>query len=361
MKNIVVKTNTKQYPIYIETDFNELVHAFKNAGFENRKICIITDDNVSPLYLEQIKTMLTDEVSPHTSAYIFAAGESSKTLDTVQTFYRFFCEQRLDRKAVVVALGGGVVGDMAGFAASTYMRGISFVQIPTTLLAMVDSSVGGKVGVDFLNQKNMIGAFYQPDFVYISIDTLKTLPKNQLAAGMAETIKYGFIRSEDFYITIVDNKEAIKELDTNMFFELINGSCKMKASVVAKDEREAGLREILNFGHTFGHAIETLSGFSLLHGECVAVGMIAALYLSYKKGNITFEQLRLAESILAFFDLPIEVVDFSPEDIYEQMFSDKKVKDDKINVVLLSEIGEAYTTDACTKEEMLEAIHYIVN
>ena len=197
--------------------------------------------------------------------YVFEAGENSKHLGTISDFYNFFVEEKLDRKSVVVALGGGVVGDMAGFAASTYMRGISFVQVPTTLLAQVDSSVGGKTGVDFNGNKNMIGAFYQPDFVFINSETLKTLPYREVAAGIAEAIKYGYIIDKDFLEYCVENKGSIKSLDNNALIEVIYKCCEAKAYVVSKDEKELGLRAILNFGHTFGHSVETLNNFKLLH------------------------------------------------------------------------------------------------
>ena len=186
MKELKIKTPTSEYPIYITEGFDKLAEAFETAGLAGRKLCIITDSNVAPVYLDTIKTVLADW---QPSSYVFEAGEESKNLDTISDFYKHFIDEKLDRRSVLVALGGGVTGDMTGFAAATYMRGIPFVQIPTTLLAQVDSSVGGKTGVDFLGNKNMVGAFYQPKFVYINSETLSTLPKEQVAAGMAEAVK----------------------------------------------------------------------------------------------------------------------------------------------------------------------------
>ena len=199
---------------------------------------------------------------------------------------------------------------MAGFAAATYMRGIKFIQIPTTLLSQVDSSVGGKVGVDFFGNKNMIGAFYQPEFVYINIKTLNTLPYEQIAAGMAEAIKYGYIIDKDFLNYFKDNMEKIKKLSPKEIKQIIYTSCKAKAYVVSEDEKESGLREILNFGHTFGHSIESLSNFELLHGECVAIGIISALKLSLDRGYINQIDLNFAKKLFSFFELPINIKDF---------------------------------------------------
>lgn len=352
MNDIFVKTDAKEYPIHIEQSFDGLLTAIKAAGLDNRKLCIVTDSNVSQLYLDSFKKLFLGDVP----AFIFEAGEDSKNLTTITECYEFFINNRLDRKSVVLALGGGVTGDMAGFAAATFMRGISFVQIPTTLLSMVDSSVGGKVGVDFLGGKNLIGAFYQPDFVYINTSTLKTLPPCQFASGMAEAVKHGFIRSSSYLYMITENRQAIKSLDENALKELILGSCKIKADVVSQDEKESGLREILNFGHTFGHAVETLLSFTLSHGECVSLGMVCALYLSLKKGNISYEDFENARNTLKFFDLPIKIEGLNPDDIYNQMFLDKKTKNNKLSLVLLSKIGSAYTTSDCGGREILDAI-----
>ncbi len=270
-------------------------------------------------------------------------------------------EKHLDRNSLILALGGGVTGDMAGFAAATYMRGIPFVQIPTTLLSQVDSSVGGKVGVDFLQNKNMIGAFYQPVFVYINLDTLKTLPKEQLSSGVGEVIKHGLILDKSYFDFVESSSELFFKLDLGVLERIIRRSCELKGSVVSQDEKEAGLREILNFGHTLGHAIETLFDFKLFHGQCVSIGMVGASYLSYINGFISKELLRRIENTLVSYDLPIRLDGLDKEDIYNQMLLDKKTKNNVINFVLLSSIGKAVRISNITKEQIFSAISYIQN
>ena len=356
MKVLEVKTALKDYPIYIDHSYDELVSAFEKSGLKPSKLCIITVTNVEKYYLETIESMLSEKFD--VCHYVFEAGENSKHLGTISDFYNFFVEEKLDRKSVVVALGGGVVGDMAGFAASTYMRGISFVQVPTTLLAQVDSSVGGKTGVDFNGNKNMIGAFYQPDFVFINSETLKTLPYREVAAGIAEAIKYGYIIDKDFLEYCIENKESIKSLDNNALIEVIYKCCEAKAYVVSKDEKELGLRAILNFGHTFGHSVETLNNFKLLHGECVAIGMVAALYYSMECGNTTKEDIENIEKLLEFFELPTRC-DNNVDEVYNQMFYDKKTSSGKIKIVALKKIGEAFIDSSNDVTNIKKAIEYI--
>ena len=358
MKVLNVDTGIKNYPIYIDNSFAMLKKAFLNSGISNTKICIITDSNVSPIYSDTIKNILC-EISENVSCYAFEAGESQKNINTICDFYKFFVENHLDRKSVLVALGGGVVGDMCGFAAATYMRGIKFVQIPTTLLSQVDSSVGGKTGIDFMGNKNMVGAFYQPEFVFINTETLKTLPYREVAAGLAEAVKYGYIQDKDFLNYFIENKELLKELDSEAIANVVYGSCKVKAQVVSEDEKENGIRAILNFGHTFGHAIETLSDFKMLHGECVAVGMVAALYFSYKRGNAAIEDVEELKKLLNYFELPTYIEEFDSQSIYNQMFYDKKTKNGVINIVALNSIGNAIITNSGTKEEIKASIEYI--
>ncbi len=358
MKILSVDTGAKKYPIYIDNNYNGLSDAFKLAGLEGRKACIITDTNVAPIYADKIINELSDVFS-ELSYYAFEAGETSKNITTICDFYKFFVEKQLDRKSVLIALGGGVVGDMCGFAAATYMRGIAFVQIPTTFLSQVDSSVGGKTGIDFMGNKNMVGAFYQPEFVYINSETLKTLPYREVAAGIAEAIKYGYIIDKDFLDYFFENKEDIKNLVSDKIIDVIYTSCKAKAYVVSKDEKENGLRAILNFGHTFGHSIETLSDFKMLHGECVAVGMIAALYFSYEKGCVALDDVKKAEDILSYFDLPVTIKDFSCDEIHHQMFYDKKTKNGIINIVALDKIGNAYVENGADADRIKKAIEYI--
>lgn len=360
MKILNVDTGTKKYPIYIDSTYDGLLQAFKDAELTGRKACIITDSNVAPLYLDKIVEILGDDFAD-LSYYVFEAGEKHKNINTICDFYKFFVEKQLDRKSILIALGGGVVGDMCGFAAATYMRGIPFVQIPTTLLSQVDSSVGGKTGIDFMDNKNMVGAFYQPEFVYINSKSLNTLPYREVAAGIAEAVKYGYIIDDKFLDYFDDNRDKIKNLEPENINEVIYKSCEAKAYVVSKDEKENGLRAILNFGHTFGHSVETLSNFSMLHGECVSVGMVAALYFSCKKGFTSLEDLKKAENLLKFFDLPVHIDGFSSDEIYNQMFYDKKTKSGKLNIVALKKIGEAYIEKNANADEVRQAIDYIAD
>lgn len=359
MKILSVDTGKTVYPIYIDNNYDSLIDAFEKAGLTGRSVCIITDTNIEPLYIDKIYSIINGHFSK-VCYYAFEAGENSKNLSTIMDFYRFFIENHLDRKSVLVALGGGVVGDMCGFAAATYMRGIPFVQMPTTLLSQVDSSVGGKTGVDFLGNKNMIGAFYQPEFVYINTDTLNTLPYKEVAAGIAEAFKHGYIQDKEYLKLFFDKKEEIKNLEHKVIAEVVYGSCRIKANVVSQDEKEMGLREILNFGHTFGHSIETLSDFKMLHGECVGVGMLSGLYFSAMRGLIDKVEIEKCEKLLEFFELPVRINNYSVDEIHKQMFNDKKTKNGVINIVALEKIGRAYTDKTATAEEIEEAIKYIV-
>ncbi len=359
MKVLSVDTGRTVYPIYIDDNYDGLINAFEEAGLTDRSLCIITDTNVAPYYLEKVENILKGHFTKVCS-YAFAAGENSKNMETIMDFYKFFIENHLDRKSVLVALGGGVAGDMCGFAAATYMRGISFVQMPTTLLSQVDSSVGGKTGIDFMGNKNMIGAFYQPEFVYINTDTLKTLPYREVAAGIAEAVKYGYIIDKDFLDYFMENKEKIKKLDSEAVNTVIYLSCKAKADVVGQDEKEQGLRAILNFGHTFGHAIETLSDFTMLHGECVGIGMLSGLYFSAQRGMIDENEIEKCEDLLKFFELPVRIKDYSVADIHRQMFNDKKTKNGVINIVALEEIGKAYIDKTATEKEIENAVKYVI-
>lgn len=359
MERIIVETPAKTYPIVFEQSFEALAELIKEQKLDNRKMCIVADTNTNKLYTDKVIEQLK-KVTDDIFSYCFEAGEQHKNLETIYSFYKFFQQNRFDRKTVVVALGGGVCGDMAGFAAATYLRGIPFVQIPTTLLSQVDSSVGGKTGVDFNGAKNSIGAFYQPEFVYINTSTLETLPKREFSAGMAEVIKYGCILSNKFFEYLQEQKQNILSMQHDILSEVIKQCCLLKADVVSKDEKESGLREILNFGHTIGHAIETKFDFKLLHGECVALGMIAVMELGRKRGDVTQQQLEQVKELLEYFKLPAYVNNISKQSIYEQMFLDKKVKQNKIRFVLPKGIGEVYTTSDVTEKEIMEAIDFVV-
>ena len=339
------------YPIYFCRSYSDLHETFKNTGLLGRKICIVTDTNVASLYLDTVKEALGGA-----PAFIFKVGEAQKHMGTLQEMYKSFLAYKLDRHSIIVALGGGVAGDLAGFAAATFMRGVDFVQLPTSLLAQVDASVGGKTAIDFENVKNLIGAFHQPRLVYINLTALSTLPHQEFVSGMGEVIKHGLIGDEVYYRYLQDNCQAIKDLDPEAMLQVVAGSCRIKERVVSKDEKEAGLREILNFGHCVGHAVESLSNYSLPHGQCVAIGMCAVLRLSLKMGHITQEETEQAVKLMKAFDLPTTTTGYEPEKILAAMYKDKKTINDVLRVVLLKKIGEAYTDNTVSPENILESL-----
>ena len=291
-KSIPVKANDSIiYHIELVHDFSMFPAFLQELGYgRSQKICIVTDSNVAPLYARDVQDLLEkefDTVILHT----FEAGEHNKNLETVNSLYQTLIEQHFDRQDLLVALGGGVVGDLTGFAAATYLRGIDFIQVPTSLLSEVDSSIGGKTGVDFMQYKNMVGAFYQPKLVYMNLNVLKTLPKDQLISGFGEILKHGLIRNYDYFLWMNEHEKEILALDYNTLEEMVYQSCLIKRDVVERDPKEKGERALLNFGHTIGHAVEKLSDFGLSHGVCVGLGMVAASYISCQQGNLTKEQL----------------------------------------------------------------------
>lgn len=359
MENIKVDTGSTAYPIYFTESFEGLAEAAEKCGYKGRKLCIVSDSNVAPIYAKKVSEALKGVFS-EIKVCIFKAGEKSKTIDTIKGFYDFLLENKFDRKSVIAGLGGGVAGDMAGFAAATFMRGVDFVQIPTTLLAQVDSSVGGKVGVDYGSYKNVVGAFYQPKFVYINTSTIDTLPKREFSAGMAEVIKYGIIQSEDFYDYLKINKEKIKAYDKECLTHIIRSCCEMKAVVVGEDEHDTGLREILNYGHTIGHAVEGLKEFELIHGECVSIGMAAVMDISEKRGMVSADDVAELKGLLRYFDLPVSVGGLKAEDVYEQLFHDKKVSSGKLKFVLADGIGKTLRTSEVSKEEVMGAVNAVL-
>ncbi|WP_026506024.1 3-dehydroquinate synthase [Butyrivibrio sp. NC3005] len=346
------------YDIIFRNDFDGLASRVRELGFLKRKICIITDSNVRPLYLDCVRDLLKSVGKVF--AFEIEAGEDNKNLNTVRNIYGYLIENHFDRHDLLVALGGGVVGDITGFAASTYLRGIAFIQIPTTLLAQTDSSIGGKTGVDFEGYKNMVGAFYMPALVYINTEVLKTLDDRQFAAGFAEVMKYGLIMDQEFYFWLIENMYEIQEKDNEVLTHMIYRSCECKKEVVEKDPKEQNERALLNFGHTIGHAIEKASNFKLLHGECVALGSIAAAYISMKKGLIETGTCYEIRDMFVPFNLPISVENIEPNQIAELIKSDKKVDNGTIRFILLHDIGKAFIDTTVTKEEICEAVKEIL-
>ena len=363
MKKILpVSTNDKfAYNIMICHNFENLIENIITIKSEkSRKICIVTDENVEKLYAETIRGILSDYYS-EVLIYAVPAGEQFKNLETVSRLYEYLINAHFDRKDLLAALGGGVVGDMTGFVAATYLRGIDFVQIPTTLLSQVDSSVGGKTGVDFLHYKNMVGAFYMPKLVYINTEVLGSLPKEQFASGMAEVIKYGLIQRADFFGQLSEEKEAIRAMQPEVLADIIYTSCACKREVVEEDPTEQGIRAILNFGHTAGHAIEKMSDFSLFHGQCVAIGMVAAALLSQKRGYLSEEEVRRIRELIADYDLPVSASGMSVEEVLMATKSDKKMSGGHIRFILLKEIGKAVIDEQVTDEELREVIGEVVD
>jgi 3-dehydroquinate synthase len=342
----VVLSDHRSYPIFIGAgvlDQAELVQPY----FTGRQFCIVTNTTVATLYEKKICDLLIrSNPDAQISIVRLPDGESYKTLETLNGIFDVLLQERHNRKTTLVALGGGVVGDMAGFAAATYQRGVDFVQIPTTLLSQVDSSVGGKTGVNHPLGKNMIGAFYQPQVVLIDTDVLRTLPEREFAAGLAEVIKYGLIADADFFAWLEANIEALNNRDPQALVYAIRRSCEIKADVVGQDEFEGGIRAILNLGHTYGHAIETEMGYGTwLHGEAVAAGMIMACELSVDLGWLSPDILTRAIGLMRQAKLPVAPPrGMSGEAFMKHMAVDKKVLDGSIRLVLLQDCGKAVVT-----------------
>ncbi len=357
MKTLHLDLGENSYDIIIDKDFGGLCAALAAINAP-KKILIVTDSNVEPLYAGEVRALLTDG-GYDTAVSVIPAGEEHKNMAAILDICRDMLDFGMDRKSMVLALGGGVVGDMAGFAAAIYMRGIRFVQVPTTLLSQSDSSVGGKTGVDFGGAKNILGAFHQPSLVYMNVTTLKTLPEREFVSGMGEVIKHGIIRNADFFDYLEKNVDAVKALDPEVMIDLSYENCSVKARVVENDEKENGLRAILNFGHTIGHAVEGAFDFSLTHGECVGLGMSAASYIAEKRGMIDARMLERINNILLAYGFDIKAHGADADKIIELMGKDKKKTAGKLKFVLPECIGRVKIVTDVTREEIRAAIGYI--
>ena len=346
------------YDIVFTQSFGELPQELANLECEGRRLCILTDSKVNELYGEEILSLLQGKCRKAVK-YVFPNGEENKTLDTVKGIYKFLIEEGFDRRDMLLALGGGVTGDITGYAAATYLRGIDYVQIPTTLLSQADSSIGGKTGVDFDGYKNMVGAFKMPRLVYMNAAVLQTLEDRQFFSGFAEVMKHGLIRDGVFYTWLIENMYEICERDLSVLQEMLIRSCTVKKLVVEKDPTEQGDRALLNFGHTIGHAIEKAKHFELYHGECVALGMVAAAHISWKRELITMDEYYEIRDMFVPFYLPISVDDIDPQEILRLTKSDKKMESGKIKFVLIKKIGKAFLDRTVTDEEILAAINEI--
>ncbi|MCX6897277.1 MAG: 3-dehydroquinate synthase [Verrucomicrobia bacterium] len=322
-----------------------------------RCCAILTDATVSPRYATAVRDALTAaawSVSVHT----VPSGESSKSLSVAGKLYEELAEARLNRRSFVLALGGGVVGDLAGFIAATFLRGVDFVQVPTTLLAMVDSSVGGKVAINLPQGKNLVGAFYQPRIVVADTATLASLPEREFRAGVAEVIKYGVIYDAVLFAELERELPALMAKDAAVLGRVIARCCEIKADVVSKDERESGLREILNFGHTVGHAIEAVTEYgTYLHGEAIAIGMVAAARLSQKHGGLAEADVARIEALLRRAGFDLQPPDVSFDQLLDAMRSDKKARDGGLRFVLARRIGEVFSSDAVSESDIKEVLH----
>ena len=353
------KNGNDIYDIVINKDFSGLGEELLRLKPENRRVCIVTETTVDELYGTQILSLVS-EVAKEAYKFVFNAGEANKNLYTVKDLYTFLIENHFDRKDLLVALGGGVVGDLTGYSAATYLRGIDFVQIPTTLLAQSDSSVGGKTGVDFDGYKNMVGAFYQPKLVYMCTDTLKSLTEKEYLSGMGEVIKHGIIRDKDFYQWLKDNVADIVARKDECLQYMAKVNCSIKRKVVENDFNEQGERAVLNFGHTLGHAIEKFVYEFNLHGECVSVGMNGAAYISYKKGYISKEDYEDILTTLQLFNLPIHENRIDIDHVLEATLSDKKMEAGKVKFIVLKEIGYAVIDKEISMIDMKDALYKII-
>jgi 3-dehydroquinate synthase len=357
MSEIRVDLGQRSYDIHIGEGLIDRAGALIASACRGKRACIVTNRIIGNIYGARLVRGLE-------GAGIFAeiitvpAGERYKTLRTVAGIYEKLVDQRIDRTGMVIGLGGGVAGDMAGFAAATFLRGVDFVQIPTSLLAQVDASIGGKTGVDLSRGKNLVGAFYQPRTVIIDTTTLRTLPRREFRAGLAEVIKHGIIRDEEYFAYIDENLSSIMRLDSDALEHTILRSCEIKAEVVHADEREAGLRRILNFGHTAGHAVESLTGYrAYLHGEAIAIGMVTAACVSVEVGSANSEIVSRIVGILIKAGLPYKLPEgLPPAEVVAAMKLDKKVAHGKLHSVLVNKIGEAFVAEDVTPEIWLRAL-----
>lgn len=343
MQTLQVELGERSYPIYIGQGLLAEAKGLLAPHIHGKSCVTITNTTIAPLYLSDIEQAVQGKKH---SASILPDGESYKTLETLNTVYTHLLEQRADRKTTLLALGGGVIGDMTGFAAASYQRGVDFIQVPTTLLAMVDSSVGGKTGVNHPLGKNMIGAFHQPNAVLIDTNTLNTLADRELSAGLAEVIKYGLIRDVSFLTWLDKNIEKLLARDAQALTHAIYRSCQHKAEVVAADERETGERALLNLGHTFGHAIEAGMGYGQwLHGEAVAAGTMMAAELSERMGWLTAQEVGFIRQLFERAKLPTQPPsELNGEDFKRYMAVDKKVLDGSLRLILMQALGKGIVT-----------------
>ena len=351
MKKIIVKLDKRSYPIFIGKNILFDRSLFDNVNKKN--LVLITNKKIEKLHISKIKNTLLKK-----NKIIISDGEKYKNQDSITKIYNYLLKNKYSRDSCIVAFGGGVIGDMAGFAAATYQRGINFIQVPTTLLSMVDSSVGGKTGINHPLGKNMIGSFHQPIAVIVDTEILKTLSKRQFNAGMSEVIKYGIIKDKNFFNWIAKNTDKIKAQDSDSIIKIVKRSCEIKAEIVALDEKEKNIRALLNLGHTFGHAIENYLGYGKwLHGEAVACGFLIACSVAIQKNTMDISEYNKIKSLLKAFSLPTKLPkNINIERLFEIMSLDKKVKNNKMVYVIPNNIGKAYITNKISKNIVIKAL-----
>ncbi|MCK4629339.1 MAG: 3-dehydroquinate synthase, partial [Sedimentisphaerales bacterium] len=354
---VSVDLGPKSYPVFVGSETLALFGAFFLQHCDSRKAVVITDENVGPLYAQAVNENLNNSgVQGHTITV--PAGEATKRREVVESIYDKLFDLSIERSDAIVALGGGVVGDLAGFVAATFKRGVNYVQLPTSLLAMVDSSIGGKTGINHPRGKNMIGAFYQPKMVFADIAVLKTLPRRELGCGLAETVKHAVIRDVEFFRHLENHTDQIMNLEPELMIDLVVRNCRIKAAIVSADEFESGLRGILNLGHTIGHTIETVcADRDVHHGEAVSLGMVAAARLAIGRGLLKAETIDRITALLNRLNLPTSVSEELPVDkLYEAMKQDKKVRAGKIRFVLPTSLGSCTFVDDISEDDIKNAI-----
>lgn len=342
VESLTVSLGERSYPIFVgDVGFSDPAKLAEGLApyLKSNQVAIITNETIAPLYLQQVQSALGNR---QVDVFQMPDGESYKSIDTYTQVMDFLLEKKHNRSTCLIALGGGVVGDLCGFVAATFQRGVDFIQMPTTLLSQVDSSVGGKTAVNHPAGKNMIGAFYQPLAVFADISVLETLPDREYAAGLAEVVKYGIIYDADFFAWLEANAQALVQREKYALTHIITRSCEVKAAVVSEDEREGGRRAILNYGHTFGHAIEKLLGYGrLLHGEAVSIGMVMAARLSVEFSGLALADSQRIEKLLQQFNLPVtlEGLELNAEAMIDAMGMDKKVVDGELRFVVADQMG----------------------
>ncbi len=353
---LTVNLGERSYPIVIGGGLLKEAGSLLRRVSKAPKVCIVTNAAVNGIYGGALSASLK-KAGCRVVTTLLPDGERFKNLKNVEKIYRALYKAGFDRSDAVLALGGGIAGDMAGFAAATYMRGVDFIQFPTTLLAQVDSSVGGKTGVDFLKGKNMVGAFYQPRLVVCDLDALRTLPRREYLCGMAEVVKYGAIKNEKFFSWLEKSADSIIARDEAALGKVVLESCRAKAGIVEKDEKESGERAILNFGHTFGHGLETALNFRRLkHGEALAVGMVMAARLSRMLGLLDAKSEKRFVNLVSRFGLPVSLpAGVSAADVLRGMVRDKKILSGRLRFVVTDRLGRAFVREGVRRETVLSA------